>query len=348
VNATLLDLASKIGKAKTAQDVVGPDDGGRGQRVKKIRLVLHPDKWSKLSDQEAATIAFARLEDLLNKEARRVSSKFEITTKARTYTIDGLEFTGHIANLYNCTYVRDGAVKSGLVKMTRNPVDNDLLEQEAKVLRAVFKEEHKRQAFYPRLEDTFVHRDTASNIDRRTNVLRRFDDFISLEQVQALFGEEHRFDARDLAWMWRRAYAGISLAHELGYVHGSLSPAHILIHPELHGLQIVGWGQSVEIGDTVKLLGDDRRIYFAPEVLNKEPATPATDLYAISRVFMFLLERDITEPGVRQFRAFIKGTTYNSMAARPQNARELLGEFDELLERTFGPRKFREFVLPST
>lgn len=346
MNATLNDLASKIRKAKVAQDVVGPDDDGRANRLKKIRLVLHPDKWLADSDKAIATESFKLLEQLVTADYRKSANKFDITTKTATYHVDGLEFEGLVANLYECIYIKNSAAHAGLVKMARNPSDNDLLAQEAKVLKDIFKEPHHRGNFYPELVDTFVHRDATTHADRRTNVLRRTGGFISLAKVQSLFGEDHRFDARDLAWMWRRVYAGLSLAHELGYVHGAISPDHVLIWPEEHGLQIVGWGQSVEIGDTIKLLGDDRNYLYAPEVFEKKPATPATDLYAISRLFERLLKRDLTEPGVKQFRAFIKGTAYESQSARPQDARVLLGEFDDLMDRTFR-REFRPFVLPS-
>lgn len=350
IDSTLVDLGSKIGRATSAAEVVGPDDDERNKRLTRIRLILHPDKWSNESDIKAAQLAFARLEELLDKEKLKTSNKFDITTKLRTYNVDGIAFSGKVANLYHCSYVRDGNAKSGLMKMPKSPIDNDLIAQEAKVLKSIFKEPHKRSAFYPRLEDSFKHKDASTGIERQTNILRRLDGFVSLDEVKRIFceayGEEYRFDLRDLAWMWRRVYVGISLAHELGYVHGSISPEHILIHPELHGLQIVGWGQSVETGDTVKLLGS-AALFSAPEILKKERVSSATDIFSISQVFRWLMTKDSNQPGVKQFNSFIKGTTYDSRTVRPQNSLELLGEFDQLLERTFGPRKFRPFVLPS-
>jgi translation initiation factor RLI1 len=148
----------RIEKAEKISDLVGPNDDGRAKRLQALRLALHPDKFTAKKDKTIADELSKRLNELVDEEKRLVENKFEVSSKTRTYSVNGLAFTGNVANLYSATYERDGELKTGLLKMARNPADNDLLEQEAKVLRAVRKEPHQRANFYPRLEDSFIYR----------------------------------------------------------------------------------------------------------------------------------------------------------------------------------------------
>jgi serine/threonine protein kinase len=331
LDAILSVYKNRIENAKAISDLVGPNDDGRTKRLQTLRLALHPDKFPAKKDQTLANRLSARLNELVDEEKRQLENKFEVASKTRIYSVNGIAFTGNVANLYNVTYERDGALKSGLLKIARNPTDNDLLEQEAAALKAVRKEPHHRANFYPRLEESFIYRDVKTSIDRRANMLRRYDDFISLAEVRRYF--PNGIDARDLAWMWRRVLTGVSLAHEEGFVHGSLTPA-----------QLVGWGNSVEIGGTVKLLGDSDRRYYPPEIFDKAPVDISTDLYTVAKTFLELMDR--SSPGYNIFRRFVAGTTYERQKTRPQHAGLLLLELDEILERLYGPRTFREFKIP--
>lgn len=341
------ELLKCVEHADTAEEIVGPDDEGRAKRVKRARAELHPDRHTG-TDKIQAEHAFARLEELLGKEKRHIDAvehaSLDITTRKRTYLVDGLAFKGKIANLYNVRYLRDDQEKRGLLKVARAPRDNDLINAEASALNLVWKarddndEPDKRIPFYPRPEELFTYRDPTTHIDRRAIVQRRLTGFVSLDEVSQYFKDG--LDVRDIAWIWRRVLGGISLAHDLGRVHGSLTPAHILIHPEVHGVQIVGWGQSVEIDQPIKLLGD-RRNFYPPEVLNKEPASTATDIYTLTKTMWSLVNH--RSPGYGRFAAFVRGCTFDRSKTRPQSALALLEEYDELLGRLFGPRTFRQF-----
>jgi len=330
------EAAAAVQAAKSAEDVLGPNDEERPHRLRELSKLLHPDAGGD-------GVAFARLQELLAVEAKKAQAKagvFQIASKIRTYDVNGLAFRGRIANLYRCTYIRDGATKEGLLKLPRSPKDNDLMQAEGSALRRVRDSDDDRRVFYVRLEDSFKHRDVDTRADRRAHVTRALDGFVSLAEVREVYPEG--IDARDLAWMWRRAYAAVSLLHELGMVHGALVPEHILIHPEQHGLQLCGLTSSVEIGGTIKALGG-RSYLYPPEVLRKQPVDTTTDLYTLGKTMESMLRLD--QP--RQFFSFIKGCTFERQAARPQDAKELLGELDDLLHRLYGPRKFREFKMPA-
>lgn len=335
----LRDSAEQVAKATTATEVVGPDDAGRKRRVRELKRFLHPDCWS--TDDAARTLAeqaFAALELLLSNEAKAASGSFDVTSRKRAYQVSGLAFRGTVANLYACRYLRepgDSELKDGLLKLPRSVRDNDLVAAEAATLKKIRATGRNRIAYFPRYEDAFKYRDKSTSVDRQALVMRRLDGFISLRDV--LDAYPHGIDVRDLAWIWRRGLAAISLLHELDIVHGSLLPEHVLIHPYEHGLQLCGMVTAVPAGTTVKLKVGATNFY-APEVLKKEEATTATDLYMWHRVMLRMLRQDTP----KQFFSFIDGVCFERPAVRPQDPKYLLGEYDDLLFRIY-PRKFRHF-----
>jgi serine/threonine protein kinase len=337
---TLDSLAERISVASNAEELVGPNDDGRKHRVGEIFRAIHPDKYSAATDITKANNALKRLNELLDEETRAAEIRNEISTKRNTFYINGLGHKGRIANLYNATYLKDGALDTAYLKMPRSPKDSDLLTAEARSLKKIHTLDDKRKNFIPLLVESFRHRDTKTGVERVTNVLQTIPGFISLTDIHRAY--PNGLDSRDLSWMWRRAFIALSIAHEAGIVHGAVVPEHILIHPEKHGLILCGWGASVERGETIKLLNGPRQFY-PPEVLNKERTSRSTDIYMLSKSMEYLLEPNAP----RQFHSFIRGCTFARPAVRPKDAMSLLHEFDDMIERLFGPRTFRPFSVPS-
>lgn len=340
LDSDLRVAVDKVAHAATAADAVGPNDVGRKRRVRELTRFLHPDRWPQEPDKSAAEQAFAALQLLLAKETKASSGSFDVASRKRTYQVSGLAFKGTLANLYDCRYLRepgDQTLKSGLLKLPRSVRDNDLVQAEAATLKKIFAlQGERRTAFFPRFEDSFKYRDKQTSVDRQALVTRRLDGFISLRDVLDTY--PRGIGWRDVAWIWRRGLVAISLLHELDVVHGSIIPEHVLIHPVEHGVQLCGMVTTVPAGQPVKLTVGPLR-YYPPEVVKKEEATTATDLYMFHKTMEHLLASD--QP--RQFRSFIKGVCFDKPSVRPQEPRELLGEYDELLERVGGPRKFHRF-----
>lgn len=330
-------VADKIGTAATAADVLGPVDDERKKRERALDKLLHPDRWTAHPPaRKTAERAFARLQELLALEAKAGTPSFDITTKTRTYLVKELAFSGSVGNLYTCTYSRDGKLKEGFLKLPRSVRDNDLIKAEGDALKKIWKSGKRRNGYFPRWEESFKHRDKGTRVDRQAVVIRRLPGFVTLADVKKAYPDG--LDARDLAWIWRRALAGISLLQELEIVHGSVGPEHVLIHPEAHGVMFTGFSTSVPVGERVKLLGTSRWLT-APEIISKDQVDHTTDLYMLHKTMQIMLRHDAP----RQFRAFCNGVTFDRMAVRPKDARVLLGEFDELLARLYGARKFRVF-----
>ncbi|EFC79583.1 hypothetical protein [Parafrankia sp. EUN1f] len=295
---------------------------------------------------------------------------------------DGGVIEGDVALLYpaECRETASGTRRTGLLKVPRSAADNDLMEREAAALTRLARAGDRRFAAYaPRLVESFLHTPATgggqcSAPRRRVNVLERLDGFQPLTRVHAAYPQG--VDPRDAAWMWRRLLVALGYAHRAGVLHGAVVPDHVLIHPEKHGLVLVDWCYSViREPDTAPAVGPAAgsvagsaagpdngpaagtadaaaRVpavvprfapMYPPEVAARRRPDEATDIYLATRCMTYLIG-----PGLpARLRAFARGCTLPAVARRPHDAWRLLTELDDVLERLYGPRRFRPFHLPA-
>jgi hypothetical protein len=88
---------------------------------------------------------------------------------------------------------------------------------------------------------------------------------------------------------------------------------------------------------------DRYRSWYPPEIVDRHPVTPATDVFLASRLMAHLMGPRLRGP----LEAFIAGCTLRDPAKRPDDAWRLLAELDQLIEQLWGPRTFRPFHLPT-
>jgi hypothetical protein len=308
--------------ARTPEQVFGPDPGAAAAVYRAFAKLVHPDRVPP-ERAGAAHAAFAWLTALW---AALLATPVRL---GRDQTADYL------------ASVHDG--EPVLLKVARRPTDNDLLRREAEALRLLATSVHKRhRAYLPRLRDSYVHRDADTGVERAVNVFDRPEGFVSLASVRDAFPDG--LDARDVAWMWRRLLVAIGLAHRAGVVHGAVVPDHVLIHPEQHGLVLVGWCYATSgPSDRVPAMLGRYRDWYPPEVPARERPTAATDIYLATRCVVALMG----DRAPQALRAFARGCLLRPQLARPRDAWRLLGELDDVLEKVFGPRRFRPFALPA-
>jgi len=242
---------------------------------------------------------------------------------------------GDIANLYQAG--------QGLLKLARDPADNDLMRREAESLTQLRDQADARfGAYFPRLVQAGRHEDPRSGIQRRANLIGALPGFRSLTDVRSAFPAG--VDPRDAAWMWRRLLVAIGAAHRAGVIHGAVLPGHVMIHPAEHGLVLVDWCYSVPApGGRLRAVVRRYRSWYPPEVPAGQPAGPDLDIWLATRCMTELIGARVPPP----MAAFARGCLLASPARRPRDAWRLLAEFDELLERLYGPRTYRPFAMPA-
>jgi serine/threonine protein kinase len=152
-------------------------------------------------------------------------------------------------------------------------------------------------------------------------------------------------------WIFRRTLSALGYAHSLGVVHGNVTPAHILVSPEDHNIFLVDWCfaavRPAETGDRFVYLDE---VYSPPEVEERRPPLPSSDLFSLARSIVYLLGGDpesetlpegIEEPFERLLRYFLR----KSAIQRPQDAWQMYQELDILRRELFGEHRFRELEL---
>jgi serine/threonine protein kinase len=337
MTASLEDALESLRRARTPVDLFGTDAAKATRTYRRLARLLHPDA--------GGSTDFVRLNALWR--AYNQSGPITITTRRHTYRLGAKRAGGDLTDLYGATY--DGT-RDVVVKLPRDPADGDLLEREAVALRQLPKDGDGRFLPYvPRLVESFRHRDATTGMERRANAIVSLDGFHTLAEVHTAYPDG--LDPRDAAWMWRRLLVALGFAHRAGVLHGAVLPEHVLIHPEQHGLVLVDWCYSVpgcyaptDPSGRVPALVGRYADWYPPEVPGREQASASTDIFMATHCMTYLMGDKAPKP----MRSFAKGCLLASQRRRPGDAWRLLEEFDELLERLYGPRRFRPFTMPTT
>jgi hypothetical protein len=284
---------------------------------RRLARLTHPDA---NAGSRRATAAFARLAALWQRWQGGPGA---------------LAAAGDIANLYEH--------ERGLLKLVRDPADNDLLDREAAALTRLHAAGDTRFLPYvPALIERQRHQDPATGALRRANLIGRLDGFVTLADVHAAY--PGGVDPRDAAWMWRRLLVAAGFAHRAGVIHAAVVPEHVLIDPAEHGLVLVDWCYAITApGELAAAVPARYAGWYPAEIRGRQAPGPDLDIWLAARRMTDLMGDLVPAP----LAAFARGCTLLSPRSRPCDAWRLLGELDAVLERLYGPRKFRPFAMPA-
>ncbi len=212
------------------------------------------------------------------------------------------------------------------------------------------KEADTFSAYIPGLIDSFFYQE--GGIDYHAIVFERYTGWYSLKEVRQAYPAG--IDARDMAWIWRRLLVGLGFAHLNEIIHGAILPVNVRISPKQHGLMLEHWAfaaWSPEIsGEQIAAVDPAYAGWYPGEVLRDETPLFGTDIGMAARCMIYLLGGDpesgwLPASAPQPIQAFLKGCTLPGTRARPQDAWSLKEEFDDLLERLWGERKFHPFYM---
>jgi hypothetical protein len=369
MTAAALEAAhAAIMGAKCPEDVFGAlaeatPIAGITQAFRKLAPAVHPDVYATAdaTHQEMAQEAFKRLGELRSQALEKIAAgtygnrsagipgpppvkPAPVTIKSgrETFVVGDLFTRGDVCDLYHC----ETKGKVSVLKIAQHPSVNDLVTNEATQLRklrdGVPPEQIKLLKLLPELTASFM---LAGKPARRVNVLPLYDGYVLLSQVKAAY--PGGIDFRDFVWMFKRALMALGFAHRRGLVHGAVLPGHLLVHPLEHGAKLIDWSYSVPIGERIKAISASHRGLYPEEVLNREPATPATDIYMLARCAIMLLGIGLRKDVPPRLIAFLQGCILRKPGHRPQDAWALHEELDALLQRLVGPPKYRPLIMPA-
>lgn len=373
MRADLEAVARVLANASCVEDVFGPlkDLAQLRAQFRKIIVPVHPDHFTG-ADQVLANETFRTLTQRRTEaEAKLVAGTYGdrkgtlapatkgqvfpqvIKAPKKTYVATCLLAEGDVADLYRASFTEGGKETEVVLKLAANAADNDLLENEARVLGILNKGEIKSYMCPPMLHDSFALKGSSGS-RRRCNVLELADGYVSLEAVKKAFPKG--LDFRDVAWMFKRALAGLWAVHKKQVIHGALLPSHILVHPTGHGAKFVDWSYAVSDwpkGDRVKALVRPYRAFYPSEITEKRSVFPETDIFLLGKTMLWLLGGDVTANTMPDsvpapIQGFVKGFLLAKTTARPNDAGALHQELDTLLEKLVGKRKYRPLTVPAS
>jgi serine/threonine protein kinase len=265
-----------------------------------------------------------------------------VTSPKRTYTLLRPLGGGDVADVH----LAAAAESYYALKVSRVPGGHTLLANERHALTDLLTRagDTTYRKYLPTLAESFPAK---GRFQKRVNVFLYEPGFYTLEQVH----ERHpALDGRHLAWVFKRLLTVLGFSHGQGIVHGAVLPCHVLLHAANHGLHLIGWGQSIETGGQITTIPTRYRDWYPPEVLKKQPASPAADVFLAARCLTYLAGGDpvadrMPDAVPAPMQRFLKTCLLEGAKMRPE-AWKLLDEFDDLLHRLYGPPKFHELTMP--
>jgi hypothetical protein len=316
-------------------DVFGPRargpaaDRAARRTYRQYAFLLHPDR-------AGDPAAFLRLEALYRDwSAATVRTATDrpapvVIGRLDAYPVGDLLAQGSVATVYHGS--------DAVLKVARRPATNRFLDNERSAYRALARMTTANEwlrAYYPRLRDVGGIAGSDGQV-RQVNVLTaHIDGFVTLADVRRAYPQG--MDGRDWAWMYRRLLCAVAGAHLAGLVHGAIVADNVLIHPGQHGVVLAGWSFAIPPGSRLPgLIGSGS---YPPEVAAGRPVTDKADIHQLHTLML-----DLLDPGERAQIAYARGCRQDNPRMRP-SAAALLTEYDELIGRLYGRRRFRPFTI---
>ena len=150
-----------------------------------------------------------------------------------------------------------------------------------------------------------------------------------------------------IMWMMERLLSVAGYLHFNRVVHGNITPDNVILTKENHKLSLVGFSFSIPEAASPNAEYRIRDpIFSAPEVGKGARVTPASDIYSIGMLMIWLMGGDTSNHTLPfgaspEVKAFLYRMTLPG--SRPMDAWKLWDEWRELRRSIYGDRHFLEF-----
>lgn len=322
---TIKDIEKLVKKAKTPQELFGKDPPAT---LKEMMIALHPDR--NLGDAHAADL-LKQIDGLYQQLSK---PKSYVKSKKRIYELNEIFRIGDVSDVHKAS----NEDSKYIVKISRVPGGDRLLDNErthlAKILTSSQDTHYCR--YFPTLVESFVVR---SSIQKRVNVFVQEDGFFTLDDIKKQYpGGLH---GRHIAWIFKRLLTALGVCHSFNIIHSAILPQHILIHPKDHGLELVGFGQSVTTGSRITNISAAYKNWYPEEVFKKQNASVGTDIFMAAKCMEDVCNMEVHT----KIKRFLSSCLLSGQSMRPDNSWKLMDEWNEMLLDLFGSPKFVELSM---
>ncbi len=373
MNDTLAVVEFQLAQATCPEDLFGVHSHGVKGAYHQIARMVHPDLHP--TQQDRANRIFGDISEWHALATKRIEAgtygdrapkrpSFEpvpITIGATAYTLTAKTGDDIFTTNYEAgTKVVNGQTRRLLARVVRTPSDANRLEREARVLlRLAQTDRHpEREAFF-RVQRAYVPAYEGGFQLRGAGSTRYRGSLLSLPEGRAFTIQELRerkfptgIEPKHVWWIYRRLLLTLWMGHLHGYVHGAVTPDHVLVYPKEHGLVLLDWTCCAELKrERITAIDPRWKAFGPPEVFEKKIPTPATDLFMATATAFYALggdpaTRSCPNPLHPDLLRNLRRAMAPNPSKRPQDVEKFHTLFGETLERAFGPRQFAEFLVP--
>jgi len=356
-------LEDTLKKAEFPEDIFGWD-ATRSEAVKQFkryRSMVHEDKFEDDDMKAYVGELFKTLHDQWKIALERftagtygdkavvinsVKGDYVIKSKTASYTIEKSLDGANLCDVFKST---DGHV----LKIARTHKDNDLLETEAKIYKAI--EAESDNEYVSKLIGKYVETFKIKNASMEkvvVNVLEFEEKDITVQRLVELNGGKP-FDPRHIIWIWKRILSAIGGIHKAGYVHGAIVPSNVMITPYNHGCRVIDFCYATKHNSCLVVVDSQYPDFYPPEIASAHHTNKVGydfDIYMTGKLMIYLLGGDValdTLPDYvpNRMQNLILSAVIKNQYSRYKNAWEFYDVVSSLGKELYGKPKFIELVV---
>lgn len=373
MNLELELIKCNLKKATKPEDVFGilPGDANQQLNVAKITYrnlakFTHEDLYP-VDEKPVARESFVTLTEWWQQAQDKIANKTygtnvstvvkqvyqprEITLRGKKLILEDILATGAFSTVYKADYGLNPR-EFVFVKVARTPQDNELLEREIETLNLFQLKDSdptKERDFFS-IHRMYIPKPITSfyisgnNGSKHRATILSSPNFRSFN-TETLLKEKfpNGIEPKHAWWIFRRMLLTLWMSHLKGVIHGAITPDHVLVYPDDHGLELLDWTCSCKIGKKVVAYNPEYKTFYAPEILEKKPVSPATDIYMAAMTIIYILGGDSMLKNVpSNVSDLLRKCISQDVSKRPQDAEIFHGEFGNAL----GKKEFAKFIVP--
>ncbi len=282
-------------------------------------------------------------------------ASFTIATRLSEYTARRVLATGDLSTVYLGDTTASGlplqdqatlepATRRVVIKVLNHAEDTDLMQDELRMLQRFRREEGTQVKHLPVLVDEFRTADGRMGL-----VLEHIADAFDLHAIR----QRHPagISGQHASWIMRRCLSALGFIHSKGILHCNLEPTHIMVSPADHNVFLLDWSYAVaDPARTGQGFKAQNESFSPPEVAERRPPIPPSDLYSLALCIVYILGGDVATRTVpdsvdERFARFLEFFLRASPLQRPRDAWEMYERLDTLRKEMYGAHQFVEFEM---
>ncbi len=160
-----------------------------------------------------------------------------------------------------------------IIKILHNPKGATQLKNEWDALSELKKSNAPGAEFFTRsIPQPIAHgKLTGSNFNGQLASIFRWRAGFHYNFEQVRHAYPNGIEPRASIWVWRRILETLSFLHANGWVHGAVTPAHLLVQENDHGIFLIGYGHATRNGNPQNDLSQSAKAVMHLLNLNQTP-----------------------------------------------------------------------------